>query len=112
MPEYDTTTATRSRWRNPVFLGIFVPGGLAWLAVVGWLTWMYVNPVMAWLGGLNAILQEIVGTAVVLVWAVFFAFGLAAVGTLAERVAGLPPSGATPGQTAGKHAGWKPPKRS
>lgn len=113
MPEYDAQTAIQNRWRNPIFLGIFVPGAVAWLTVVGWVVWVYFNPVMDWVGRQHEMLQEIFG---LIIWggaAVIVVVGLAAVALLAERVAGLPPANATgPGQTAGKHSGWTPPKRS
>ncbi len=113
MPQYDAETLARGRWWNPVFLVIFVPGALAWLAVVGWLTWRFFNPIADWLGGQHAAIQEVVGTLLFLAWAVGLVWGLAGASMLAERVARIPPDGAAAtGQTAGKHAGWTPPKRS
>ena len=106
-PAGATDAAVHSQWRNPVFLLVFVPGALAWLAVVGWFTWLYVNPVMGWVGGLNEIAQELVGLVILLAWALALAFGIGGVGMLAERIAGIRPGAA--GQTHGKHAGWRRP---
>jgi len=95
------------------FLLVFVPGAIAWLTVVGWLTWLYFNPVMDWVGAQNFFVQEVGGTVVWVAWALFLAFGVGAVGMLAERVSGIPPADPTPpGKPTGKHAGWTPPKRS
>src|SRR5438067_1400407 len=111
MPEYDTTTPTQNRWRSPVFLVTFVPLALAWLIVVGWFTWTYFNPVANWVGGLNEALQEIVGTVLFLLLPVGLVSGLAVASVIAERVAGIQPAPPPPGETAGRHAGWKSPRK-
>jgi hypothetical protein len=111
MPEYDATAAKQNRWRNPVFLLVFASGAGAWLTAIGWLTWLYFNPLTDWVGGQNEAMQEILGTVLWVVWVLLVVFGTAATGILAERVAGIPPSGTTStGQTTGKHAGWTPPR--
>lgn len=111
MPEPTATPAMPNRWRNPVFLGIFVPGAVVWLAVVAWATWRYFNPVGDWLGRQHPAVQEVLGTIFFLGWAVVLVWGLVAVSTAAERAAGLPPSGTTC-HTEARHTGWKPPKRT
>ncbi len=100
------SSPTKSRWRNPVFVLVFVLGAGVWLTVVGWLTWMYFNPVTDWIGRQHATLQEILGTALGLGWLVVFVWGLAGIATLAERAAGLPPISAN--QTHG-HGAWRKP---
>ena len=104
----EPAAALQRHWRNPVFLLVFVPGSGAWLAVVGWLTWRYINPISDWVGGQNFLVQEVVGTILWVVWAVVLGFGAGAVGMVAERVAGIPPA-TGPGQTHGEHAGWHRP---
>ena len=104
-PAPESPAAPR-RWRNPIFLLVFVPGAVAWLTVVGWLTWLYFNPVTDWVGRQNMVLQEILGTVLWVGWAVTLAFGLAGAGALAERAAGLPPVPAT--QTHGRGTWHKP----
>ena len=109
MPEpLSPADATQGHWRNPVFLLVFVPGAGAWLAVFGWLTWRYFNPVSDWVGGQNALVQEVLGIVLLLVWAVILGLGAGAVGMVAERVAGIPPA-TGPGQTHGEHAKWERP---
>ena len=104
----EPAAATQGHWRNPVFLLVFVSGAGAWLAVLGWLTWRYFNPVNDWVGGQNFFAQEVLGTFFLLAWAVVLAFGLGGVGMFAERVAGIRPSTAN-GQTHGEHAQWERP---
>src|SRR4051812_45812715 len=93
--------APQRRWLNPVFLLVFVPGAAAWLVVVGWVTWLSFNPIMGWIDAQNFFVQEVGGTVVWVAWALVLAFGLGAVGMLAERVAGIQPA-IVPGQTHGK----------
>ena len=100
--------ATQGHWRNPVFLLVFVPGAGAWLAVVGWLTWRYFTPINDWVGGQNMIVQEVVGTFLLLVWVIVLAFGVGAAGAVAGAVAGIPPT-TGPGKTHGEHAKWERP---
>ena len=103
------TAAPQSRWRNRTFLLIFVPGVVAWLAVAGWVTWLYFLPVLDWVGGLPWWLQELVGTLIVCVWAVFLAAGLAGITELADRTAGTKfASALARGQKFGRHAKWHP----
>ena len=67
----EPAAAPQRHWRNPVFLLVFVSGAGAWLAVLGWLTWRYFNPVNDWVGGQNFFAQEVLGTFFLLAWAGF-----------------------------------------
>ena len=102
------TRAAGRPWRSPAFLLTFVPGACAWLAFVGWLTWLYFHPVTDWVDRHNEFLQELLQIVLLLAWALGLAFGIGAAAVVAERVAGTRPP-AAPGQTHGRHAGWHRP---
>jgi hypothetical protein len=93
-----------------VFLLVFVPGAGAWLAVVAWLTWRYFNPVGNWIAQQSRVVRDLFDPLCFVVLSGVVALGLAGIGILAKRAAGIP-SAAPTGQTHGHHAKWTPPNR-
>jgi ABC-type Fe3+ transport system permease subunit len=109
----DSTAAPGSRpnrWRNPLFLLVFVVASAASSAVVGWLVWLSFHPVRDWVGRQHELLQEFLTTLLIALVAGVVAGGFVVVVGVATTAAGIRPVLAQ-GQTHGKHAGWTPPGR-
>jgi hypothetical protein len=101
--------ATPNRWRNPLFLFVFVLASAAWSAVVGWFVWPYYNPVNDWLGRQHELLQELLTYGILILTAGIAISGFVNALGLADKVAGIRPV-VPPGRTHGRHAKWTPPK--